>query len=155
MTNINTNKINNLDALKNSLIENSLFIFIIWILGFSIMGIVINIFLTYLRSFIIGFTVAAFILTYKYLGILSSFIYVFPTSIFNLVSIIIISIYSYTFSILLFRSIFNKANNIILKNYIKKYFLIFLICIGISIISSLSEAFLLPSILKLVIKLFI
>ena len=155
MNNINTNKINNIDALKNSLVENSLFIFIIWILGFSIIGIVLNIFLIYLRSFIIGFTVASFILIYKYLGILSSFIYVFPTTIINLLSIITISVYSYTFSILLFRSMFNKTNNIMLKSYIKKYFLVFLICLGISIISSLSEAFLLPSMMKLVIKLFI
>ncbi len=155
MSNINTNKINNIDALKNAFIENSLYIILIWLLGASIIGIVFNIFLTYLKGFIVGFTISSFIAVYGYKGIISSFIYVFPTTIINFLMIIIISVYSFTFSIMLFKSIFNKANNIILKSYIKKYLLILLISFSIITVSSLSEAFLLPSMMKLVIKLFI
>ena len=155
MNNINTNNINNLKAFKDSLIENTIYIILVWILGASMIGIIINIFLTYLRGFIAGFSISAFILLYKYKGIVASIIYVFPTTIINLLITILIGVYSFNFTILLYKSLFNKSNNIILKSSIKKYFIILLISIGLAVISSLSEAFLLPSLMKLVIKLFI
>ena len=155
MSNINLNKINNLEAFKNAIIENSIFILIMWVLGASIIGIIINIFLTYMRGFIVGFSVSSFILTFKYKGIISSLIYVFPTTIINLLITILISVYSFSFTIILYKSIFNKTNNLMIKGYIKKYIYILLISLGLAFISSLSEAFLLPSMMKLVIKLFI
>ena len=42
MSNINTNNINSVQALKNSLISNITYILLIWILGMSIIGILIN-----------------------------------------------------------------------------------------------------------------
>lgn len=155
MININENKINNLEAFKNAMIENSIFIIIMWVLGASIIGIIINVFLTYIKGFIVGFSVSSFILTFNYKGIISSLIYVFPTTIINLLITILISVYSFSFTIILYKSIFNKTNNFMIKGYIKKYIYILLISIGLSFISSLSEAFLLPSMMKLVIKLFI
>lgn len=155
MTNINENKINNLEAFKNAMIENSIFIVIMWVLGASIIGIIVNIFLTYIRGFIVGFSVSSFILTFKYKGIISTLIYVFPTTIINLLITILISVYSFSFTIILYKSIFYKTNNFMIKGYIKKYIYILLISLGLSFISSLSEAFLLPSMMKVVIKLFI
>lgn len=155
MTNINENKINNLEAFKNAMIENSIFIVIMWVLGASIIGIIVNIFLTYIRGFIVGFSVSSFILTFKYKGIISTLIYVFPTTIINLLITILISVYSFSFTIILYKSIFYKTSNFMIKGYIKKYIYILLISLGLSFISSLSEAFLLPSMMKVVIKLFI
>ena len=48
----------------------------------------------------------------------------------------------------------NKQNNNIIKNF-KNYSLILLILILLSIISSISEVFIFPTIIKLIIKLFI
>ncbi len=155
MNNINLNKLNNLEAFKNSLIENFIIIILMWILGASIIGIIVNVFLTYLKGFIIGFSISSFILTFKIKGIILSFIYAFPTTIINIIILILISVYSYTFTVLLYKSIFNKTNNILIKSYLKKYALILLICLGFSIVSSLTEAFLMPSMMKLVIKMFI
>ena len=155
INNININKINNIDAFKNSIIENSIYIILVWILGFSIIGIIINIFLTYLRGFITGFSISSFILAYKYKGILASFIYVFPTVIIKSVMTIMISVYSFTFTIMLCKSIFSKTNNIMIKGCLRKYFIILFIGIGLVVIASVSEAFLMPSIMKLVVKLFI
>ena len=152
---INTNDINNIEALKNSLIENSIYVLLMFLLSASIVGIIINIFLTYLRGFIAGFTISSFILTYKYKGIIASLIYTFPTIIIKFIITLLISTYSFTFTILLIKSIFNKTNNILVKKYIKKYFLILGICLVLVIITSISEAFLFPSIIKLVIKFFI
>lgn len=155
MFNVDSNKVNNLIAFKNAFIENSIYVVLVWILGLSIIGIVINIFITYLRGFITGFSVSSFILAYKYKGILASFIFAFPTCIINLITTFIISVYSFTFTVMLFKSIFNKTNNLMIKGYLKKYFLILGICMILVLLSSISEAFLLSSIMKLVVKLFI
>ncbi len=155
MFNVDSNKVNNLIAFKNAFIENSIYVVLVWILGLSIIGIVINIFITYLRGFITGFSISSFILAYKYKGILASFIFAFPTCIINLITTFIISVYSFTFTVMLFKSIFNKTNNLMIKGYLKKYFLILGICMILVLLSSISEAFLLSSIMKLVVKLFI
>ena len=155
MSNVDSNKVNNLIAFKNAFIENSIYVVLVWILGLSIIGIVINIFITYLRGFITGFSISSFILAYKYKGILASFIFAFPTCIINLITTFIISVYSFTFTVMLFKSIFNKTNNLMIKGYLKKYFLLLGICMILVLLSSISEAFLLSSIMKLVVKLFI
>jgi len=150
----NINSINSGLAFKNALIVNFTYIIIIWILGMSMLGIIINIFATYLKGFILGFSISSLILTYSYKGIMASFIYVIPTQIFNILITLILGVYSIMFTIILFRQIFQKKN-ISSKLFFKKYLIILLIVSITALISSLSEVFLMPSILKLVIKLFV
>ena len=152
---INTNNISNTKAATDAFIENFIFIVIIWVLGMSIIGIVINIFLIYLKSFMIGFSISSFFLTFKYKGLLAAFIYVFPTSIINILVYLLLGVYSIIFTINLWKIIFIKDRELKMKRFIKKYFLVFGICLILIIISSLTEGFLVPSLLKLVIKLFI
>lgn len=154
-TNINTNNINNIEAFKNAFIENIIFVILIWILGMSIIGIIINIFIIYLKGFIIGFSLSSFFLVYKYKGLLAALIYVFPTSIINILVCLLLGVYSVLFTINLWKIIFLKEKNYNMKKFIKKYFLLLILCIILILISSLTEGFLLPSLLKLVIKLFI
>ena len=154
-TNINTNNINNLEAFKNAFIENIIFVLLIWILGMSIIGILINIFMIYLKGFIIGFTLSSFFLVYKYKGLLAGLIYVFPTSIINILVSLILGVYSVLFTINLWKIIFIKDKELNMKRFIKKYILVLILSIILILISSLTEGFLLPSLLKLVIKLFI
>lgn len=138
-TNINTNNINNIEAFKNAFIENIIFVILIWILGMSIIGIIINIFIIYL----------------KYKGLLAALIYAFPTSIINILVCLLLGVYSVLFTINLWKIIFLKEKNYNMKKFIKKYFLLLILCIILILISSLTESFLVPSLLKLVIKLFI
>lgn len=154
-TNINTNNINNIEAFKNAFIENIIFVILIWILGMSIIGIIINIFIIYLKGFIIGFSLSSFFLVYKYKGLLAALIYVFPTSIINILVCLLLGVYSVLFTINLWKIIFLKEKNYNMKKFIKKYFLLLILCIILILISSLTESFLVPSLLKLVIKLFI
>lgn len=154
-TNINTNNINNIEAFKNAFIENIIFVILIWILGMSIIGIIINIFIIYLKGFIIGFSLSSFFLVYKYKGLLAALIYVFPTSIINILVCLLLGVYSVLFTINLWKIIFLKEKNYNMKKFIKKYFLLLILCIILILISSLTEGFLVPSLLKLVIKLFI
>lgn len=155
MANINTNNINNLNSFKNSLIEGMILIILSWILGMSIIGVIFNIFFIYMKSFTIGFSISSFILVYKYKGILSSLIYVIPSQLINILIILILGVYTLLFSKYLFKMIFIKDKTVNLGKFFKKYVLVFGICIILCVISSLCEAYLLPSLLKVMIKLFI
>lgn len=155
MANINTNNINNFNSFKNSLIEGMILIILSWILGMSIIGVIFNIFFIYMKSFTIGFSISSFILVYKYKGILSSLIYVIPSQLINILIILILGVYTLLFSKYLFKMIFLKDKTVNLGKFFKKYVLVFGICIILCVISSLCEAYLLPSLLKVIIKLFI
>ena len=153
MQSINNNSINDVQALKNSLIINYTFVILIWILGLTIIGVLFNIFLTYIKGFITGFSISSIILTYKYKGIPASLLYIFPSTIINLIVIITLTIYSIMFSHNLLKIITSKKNNN--RIILKKYIVILLLCIILSFISSLLEVYLFPKILKIIISLYI
>jgi stage II sporulation protein M len=136
-------------ALKNSLIINYLFIVGIFILGFSIFGIIIGVFMVYLKGFLFGFSLSSIFLTYKYKGILFGVLYSFCGSVLNILLVILISIYSIMFSKYLIKVITSRksVNNRVM---LKKYLIIFLGCIVFSFVSSLLEVYLFPYLLGLV-----
>lgn len=153
ISNINKGTINSGQALKNSLIINYTFIILIWILGLTMIGILINIFLTYIKGFIVGFSVSAILSTYKYKGLIASILYIFPSAIINLIVISTLTIYSIMFSYNLLQVITTKKTN--KRIFLKKYAIILLFSIIISFISSVLEAYLFPYLLKLIIPLYI
>ena len=155
ITNINNNTLNNIHALKNSIITNISYLLIIWILGMTIIGIIINIFILYLKGFIFGFSLASFILTYSYKGIILSILYTLFGQLLNIITISMLTIYSIMFTSNLLKQIIKSKYNLNLPKHFKNYTLIFLITIIITIISSLSETFLFPTLIKIIIKLFI
>lgn len=155
ITNINNNNINNFNAFKNAFISNIIFISSIWILGMSIIGIIINIFTIYLKGFVIGFTLSSFFLVYKYRGLLISTIYLIPSSIINIIIILIIGVYSIILTNYLWKVIFLRDHSNNIRKFLKKYTIIFLISIIFIAISSLCESYLVPALIKLSIKLFI
>lgn len=148
-SNISTDAVDSGLAFKNSLIINYLFVFIIWILGFSMIGVIINLFLTFLKGFLVGFSVGALFLTYSYKGILASLLYVLLGQIFNMGVVIVLTVYSIMFSLNLFKIITKGGNN---RLMLKRYIVILMFCIIISFISSILEVYLFPSALKLVVK---
>ncbi|MBQ8193083.1 MAG: stage II sporulation protein M [Bacilli bacterium] len=155
MNNINDNNINNVIAFKNSITENGIFILITWILGMSIIGIIFNIFFMYIKGFMIGFSISSFFLVYKYKGLLAAFIYLFPSSIINIIVTLMIGVYSVLFTINLWKIIFMRDKNVNMKKFLKKYFFILIISIILCLISSLMESYLVPAIMKLFIKVFV
>ena len=153
--NINNQNINSLLAFKNSIITNISYSLIIWILGLTIIGVFINIFLLYIKGFIFGFSLSAFIITYSYKGIILSTVYTLFGQLLNLIVIIILTIYSIMFTLNLLKLIIKNKPTLNLPKQFKNYIIILLITIIISLISSISEAFLFPTLIKIIIKLFI
>ncbi len=152
--NINKGSLDSIKLLKNSLSINFIYVLIIWVLGLTMVGLVFNILLLFLKGFIFSFSIGSFILTYGYKGIILSFIYLIFGQLLNIIVIITITIYSIMFGFELLKVIFKDNNGLIKKN-IKNYLIIIAISIVLCIISALCEAFILPSLIKLVIKLFI
>lgn len=155
ITNINTQSINSILAFKNSIITNLLYSGIIWILGMTIIGVLFNVFILYLKGFIFGFSLSSFIIAYNYKGIILSVLYTIFGQLLNIIVIMILTIYSIMFTYNLLKQIIKSKQNITIQKNFKNYTLIFLITILISLISSISEAFLFPTLIKIIIKLFI
>lgn len=142
----NLDKLNYLDAFKNCIISNTVFIIIIWFLGISIIGIPIIIIILILKSFILGFTISSILYFYKFKGIIIAILYIIPL-IINLFITIYLSYYGIKFSKNLIGLLFFKKN-ISFNNIMKKYIKILLISFIIVLISSIIEIYIIPSLLN-------
>lgn len=149
ITLIKSNNINYIFSFVNTVSLNSIYIFIIWILGFTIIGIPIIILIYFFKTFILGFSISILISNFKIKGILYSFIYIFPHVIINLMLIILLSIISIYVSTLIYKSVFKKKK--INYNILKKYVIILFVFLFITILTSLYEVILLPKVFNLLI----
>ena len=155
ISNINSDLINGIEVFKNGISVDMLYLGIIWVMGMTFVGVVLNVVILFIKSFILGFSLASFIIVYSYKGLILSLIYLLFGQILNILVIVMVTIYGIMFSSKLNLIIFkNKQDNNILK-FFRNYVFILIIAIIVSIISSISEAFLLPAIIKIIIKLFI
>lgn len=140
-----------IDYLKNlitTLKNNLLSLFIIFLFGISIIGLVFNNFLLFFKSFVFGFSIGSIISIYLYRGIILAFLYVFPSLFINLLVFFLATNHANTFSLNLFNVLFRKKH-FDYENYLKKYFKIFGVLAIILLFSGLLETFLTPFLLKL------
>ena len=146
--NIKDNKnINYFGNLLNSFLNNNLYLIIIWLLGLSIIGIVLNNFIIFFKSFVIGFSIGSIINVYLYKGIIGALIYIFPHHIINILVYVVLIYHANNFSIKLFKTLFLKQDNKI-KELMPKYLKILLYCFTAHSISAILETFLSPFIIK-------
>lgn len=148
--NISKNKIEYKSTLINSLISNIALILGIWLLGISVIGIPIIIFLYFTQIFTFGFALGTLILNYKFKGIILAFIYTFPNYLILFSTLLVLVSYSIILSIKLITTII-KRKQIDFKIISNKYLLILLFSIISGLVFSLYETFALPNIIKLII----
>ena len=151
-----TNNINNLITNYNSqsnliksfipTFSSSLFLeLLIWIFGISIIGCIIVLFLFLFKVFIFGFELVSLLVNLKIGHIIFIVIYMLP-SLFNLVIYFILTLFSISYSISLFKILFLKKNYN-LSNITKKYIKILGVSLLFNLLSSIIEVFILPKIL--------
>ena len=140
-----------IDYFKNlitSLKINLLCISAIWILGLSIIGLLLNNFILFFKSFVLGFSIGSIINIYLYNGLILSFLYVFPSLLINIIVFLIMTYFANDIGIKLFNLLFKKKEikfSLIIKRYSK-----ILLCLSIVlIVSSLIETFIMPFMIKL------
>ena len=150
--NIKNNNINYLDNLKNILIINYIIILIIIVIGFTCFMFPINIILLYYKSFVIGFSLGSFILTYKIKGLLLSIIYIFPHLIINILLFAILVAYSSKLSLSMINNIIKKKS-VDMREYFNKNIYTLIIFIIIITLSSIYEAYISAFLLKSIVNL--
>lgn len=134
----------------NSLIGNIFYVFFIFLLGISILGIPIIILCLFFKAFIFSFSITSIIYTYHLSGILKAITYVFPHQIITLLMALFLGFYAVYFGIKLFKYLFRRQE-INLRSSMKRYLQVFTIVLLINIFCSFIEVFLAPSLIKLVI----
>ena len=148
---IKNNSINNIDIFKNTLLINYIIIIIISIIGFTYFFFPVNIIVLFYKAFIIGFSLAAFILTYKFKGILLSIIYIIPHSIINILLFSLLVSFTLKLSINMIKYIIKKKE-VNMRGYFNKYLYMFLIFIFLITLTSTYESFIVPKLIKLFVK---
>lgn len=150
---IKNNNFNYIDTLKNTLIINYLVIFIVSIIGFTYFLTPVNVLVLFYKSFVIGFSLSSFILTYKIKGLLLSIVYIFPHLIINILLFSLLIAFTLKLSIKMINCIIKKKE-VNMRLYFNKY-LYTALFIGIAItITSIYESFIAPYLLKLIVKIF-
>lgn len=134
--------------LLTSLKNNFIYLITIWILGLSVIGLILNNFILFFKSFVLGFSIGSIINIYLYGGLVLSFVYVFPSILINLFIYTIMVYYANNFSLCLFNVLFRKKEYKFSKLIIK-YAKLLGYCAIALVISSLLETFLTPFLIKL------
>ena len=146
-SNIKDNKLNYGNSLINSVSSSLVYLSIIGILGVSIIGIPVVIFMLFLKGFVFGFSISSIIANYGFNGVILGFITQIPSNLILLIIYLLMGFYAINFSIRLFQVLFFKKE-VNLSFYFKRYNQIALISLGCIVIASLVETFLIPFLVK-------
>lgn len=152
--NIKNSSINNLDLLKNAIISNYIVIFIPLIIGFTSFLFPINVLILFYKSFIIGFSLSSFILTYGIKGTFLSIFYILPHLLINILIFCLLTAFTLKISISMIKCVI-KRKDVNMRQYFNKYLSIIIMSIIIITLTSLYEAYVSPYILKLIVNLII
>lgn len=150
--NIKNNNLNYILALKNGSISSLGFILIVWLLGVSIIGMPIVLFMYFSKFFVIGFSISSIIKGYGLKGCLLSFAYIFPHHIIYIIVYTILTVYSIKMSIKLISTIIKK-DKIDFKPIVNKYLLVLLLSVIIAVLTLLFEVFITPKFINLILLL--
>ena len=142
---------NYLASLTNNVIINVLFIVIIWLLGFSIIGLPIVVILLFKKAFTVSFTLSSFVANYGLKGSLIGFLYNFPHQFVIFVIYLYLGCYAIKVSLALIHSII-KRKTIDFKAIMNRYLLVLVVSLLVVVIMTLVETFVTPYLLKIVVN---
>lgn len=134
-----------------SLLHNSKYIGLMWLLGISIIGLPVILILLFMKGMVVGFTVGFLVNQMQWKGFLMSFVSILPQNIIIIPIFIVMATISITFSIQMVRRQFMKKISTPMLPLLSKYFVILLVAIVCITAAAAVEAYLSPSLLKAVI----
>lgn len=138
-----------LSSFFNSLFSNFLYVFIIFILGLSVVGFIFIIGIVLLKSFIIGFSISSIIGTFGLKGIILSFIYIFPHQVLFLIVLLLMCFHGCNFCYRLFKHLFMR-NIINFRRISHQYLKVFIVSLVCCLLCSLYEVFVMQYLIKLI-----
>ncbi len=146
---LTTNSVDSIAVLKQSIINNVQTIAVIWILGITIIGIPISLFIIGVRGFILGFTVGFLLNGLGWQGLFFTALAILPQNLIIIPCLAAVEVTSLSFSLMI---IHNRRAKKWTNNYYHKflsYTVIILILFAFSICGSLIEAYIVPVFIKL------
>lgn len=143
-----TSDIFGFESFLSILFNNLLVLSIIFVLGISMIGIPIVIFILFFKGFMLGTTISTIILKYSIKGIVGAILYIFPVCILTICVYLFMCFYAIYVSKKFLRA-FLKKNSLNFKQFLGKYLLSFIVSIMLILLLSLLDAYLTPLLLKL------
>ena len=147
-SNVSNNKLDYNISFYNSLVFTVGFAILIWLLGVSVIGFFIVLFLLFLKAFILGFTVGSIILNFKLKGFILSIIYVFPHQVINILIIMLLCAYALIVSFKMIRCFCGKLV-LDFRNIFSRYMKVLFISVFVLILLCLYEVFIMPKLLNI------
>lgn len=147
--NVEGNKFSYTKSYINASFNTIFFLGSIWLLGISVIGVPVIVFMYFSKAFTLGFSIASFILTMKAKGCLLAFVYLVPHTIITFIVYIVLMNYAITLSTKLIDS-FVKKKSIDFKGIMQKYVFILLISVGVCLVMNVYESFAVSRIIQFI-----
>lgn len=137
-------------ALKHAAGHHLKYVGLMWILGLSIIGAPLVLVLIFLKGLVIGFTVGFFVRELSWNGLGFAFLSVFPQNLIIVPAMIIVSVSSIGFSLLLLRNRFIQRRGTIYPQFMSYSFLVFVMAC-VLVFASFFEAYVSPKLMESVV----
>ncbi|MGM0846038.1 MAG: stage II sporulation protein M [Bacillota bacterium] len=144
------------DLFRQSFLHNVKYLGFMWLLGISIIGLPLIFILLFMKGVVVGFSVGFLVNQMGWNGFLLSFATVLPQNIVIIPAFIFIGAISVSFSLTLIRKIFMKLSpqlQVQMVPLLSKYILAFVLAIGVIAVAAGIEAFISPSLMKMIVNL--
>lgn len=148
---IKTGKVNYFSIFLSSFLNSGLTFLAIWMLGISVVGIPIILFLFFCKAFTLGFSIGSILYVYKWKGMMLSFFYVFPHQVILLLAYGILMIYALSVSMKMIEAV-AKKKSIDFRHIMEKYSIVLGISMLLLLITSFYETFAMQNVMKWVLS---
>ena len=135
------------EALEIAMFHHMKGIFLVWLLGFTMIGIPCIFFLVFTQGFILGFTVGFFIHEYILQGALFAVMGVLPQQLLFVPSMLFTALCAVSLSIILIRRCMSRTT-VQLRSYVVRYLAILPLMLLITFVGILVEVYVSPVLLK-------
>ena len=135
-------------AFTSNYINNFIQLTLIFVLGLSMIGIIVVIFILFFNGFTLGLTIGTIIYKYSFKGILGALLYVFPFMVLNILIYLFLSFYAVYTSNKFIKAFFKK-DNLNFKTFLGKYLLSYIISVIFMLIICILDVYLTPILLKI------
>ena len=152
LNNLNSNNLNYSGTLVNTLIFTLGGVFLIWLLGISVIGFILILLFLFIKAFALGFSIGSIIINFNFKGILIALAYIVPHHIINMMIFLLISSYALILSYRLINS-FTKKKSFEFKGIFNKYLFVLGFSLIILLISVLYEVYGAPKLINLIVSL--
>lgn len=150
--NVKSGKLSYDTSIINTLFFTVGFAVIIWLLGVSVIGFFIVIFMLFMKAFVLGFSIGSIIINFKLKGILAGAVYAFPHQIINILIFMLLSAFALIVSFKIMKCMSAKKT-LDFKGVMNRYVTVLIFSLVMLVITSVYEVYLMPKILNIALSL--